>query len=710
RLANVPVHGGLNGGIMQAPDFSRSSARVLHNSSGPQKQRQHKNSDLLTVRSALRALDRSAALGKQSTFALLLEKCCKLKALPEAKRLHSHISRRGLERNTFLTNFIISMYGHCGSVSDARLMFDSMPKRNVVSWNAMIAVYCKHGHGKRALRLLKHMCEDGLQPQKSTFITALNACTHPDLLKRLISLHEVIAKRGHENDLAVGNALINAYGKCGSAKEARKVFHRMQERDIVSWNSMVSAFSRNGYLKKALELIDRMKSHNIEPDKVTFVNLLSGCTSKKDSEMGRAFYQLVLKYGYQSNVFVGTALITMFGKCGCLHDAREIFHGIRHRSVVTWNAMIVAYTQCGCSKEALQLFRGMREGGIDPDKVTFTTILDACVVPEDLEEGRTIHFYAKDCKMDQDVFVRSALVTMYGKCGSLEEAQHVFRSIESPDLVATTAMIGAYAQLGHGEEALGMLCWMVKEDIKPNEVTYLNLLSACAGLSTTSEGKKVHSGLIEGGFDSVVAVGNALVNMYSKCGCVEDARKVFDKTQTRTVVSYTAMLDAYASHGYGKEALAIFRRMQQDGVTPDEVTFVSVLTACSHAGLILEAREHFFSMSLNHGIKPNSSHFTCMIDMFARIGRLDDAETFIKKAPFNVGVVEWMALLSACRNVGDVERAERAAEQVLILDPLCRAAYAILSNVYSKAGRWDDVARLKTRMEQHGVEKQIGCS
>ncbi|MCO5608494.1 hypothetical protein L7F22_062705 [Adiantum nelumboides] len=309
------------------------------------------------------------------------------------------------------------------------------------------------------------MSEDGLQPTKSTFITALNACTHPNLLKGLISLHKLLSKRGHENDLVVGHALINVYGKCGSAKEARKVFHKMREHDIVSWNSMVSAFSQNGHLKKALELIDRMKARNIESDRVTFVHLLSGCTSKKDSEI--------------------------------------------------------------------------------------------------------------------------------------------------------------------------------------------------------VEGKKVHNGLIDDGFDSVKEVGNALVSMYSNCGCVEDARKVFDKTQIRTVVSWTAMLDAYASHGYGKEAFDIFRRMQQDGVKPDTLTFVSVLTACSRA------------------------------------------ETFIKKASFNVGVVEWAALLDSCKNVEDVERAERVAEQVLILDPLCLAAYAVLSDVYRKAGRQDDIARLKTRMEQLGLEKQI---
>lgn len=666
--------------------------------------------DLLTLRSALRGLDRRARLGNPDTFALLLELCSKLKALREGKRLHAHITRRGLHRNTFLANFIITMYGQCGSVSDAFLMFSKMPHRNVISWNAMIAVYGEHGRGKRALRLLKNMHQDGLQPRKSTFITALNACTSPNFLSDLISLHETIAKSGHEKDLIIGNALINAYGKCGSAKEARNVFHEMQERDIVSWNSMISAFSRNGYVKKALELFNRMRMKNVEPDKVSFVNLLSGCRGARDLGLGKMIHEMVLKYGYQSNVFVGTALVTMFGKCGHVDNARQSFNRIKHRTVVSWNAMIAAYSQCGCNKEALQLFQQMRRKDVEPNKITFVNILDACVSPEALEEGKAIHSYSMQCKLDQDVFVRSALINMYGKCGSLQEARTVFKSIRSPDLVSLTAMIGACAQLGHCEEAFDIFLKVDWEDMKPNQVTFINVLSACASLTTVAEGKMIHSALIEGGFDSVVEVGNALVNMYSKCGCVEDARKVFDNTPNRTVVSWTAMLDAYASHGYGKEALQVFRRMQQDGVKPDEVTFVSVLTACSRAGLIMEAREHFFSMSLNHGVSPNSSHYSCMIDMFGRVGRLDEAENFIKKAPFNVGVVEWMALLGACRNYGDVERAERAAEQVLVLDPQCQTAYVVLSNIYSMASRWDDVARLKTQMEQYGVKQQAGCS
>ncbi|KAH7440346.1 hypothetical protein KP509_04G103400 [Ceratopteris richardii] len=660
-------------------------------------------SELLKLRSALRSLEFSAHPAKENTFTSLLELCSRVKSLPEAKRLHHHISRHGLDRNIFFANFIISMYGHCGSVPDARLMFDNMDKRNVVSWNAMISVYGKHGHGKRAVRLLKRMHEDGLQPQKSTFLTALNACTNADLLESLIALHKIIAKQGYKDDIVVSNALINAYGKCGNAMEARKVFHEMKQRDIITWNSIISASSRNGQLKKALKLFHQMKAHNFEPDRLTFLNMLSGCTSVEQLEIGKEIHELILKCGYESDVFVGTALITMFGKCRRINDAWEAFETMHSTSVVSWNAMITAYTECGCHREALQLFWKMPKAGLEPNNITFTAILDACAGPDYLEEGRSIHFYARKCRLWQDKFVRSALINMYGKCGSLEEAQHVFGRIDVIDLVSATAMMGACALLGHADEAFKVLLQMIREGIKPNQVTYIHLLSVCADLATAADGRVIHSGLVEAEFSLVVEVCNALINMYSKCGCVEDARRVFDSMKTFTVISWTAMLDAYALHGRGKEALEIFRRMQQDGGKPDGVTYVSLLTACSHAGLIREAREHFFSMYLNYGIKPNSSHYSCMIDMFARVGRLDEAEKFTKNAPVNVGIVEWMALLGACKNYGDLERAERAAEQVLMLDPSCRTAYIILSNIYSMAGRWDDVASLKKRMEQYDI-------
>jgi pentatricopeptide repeat protein len=210
--------------------------------------------------------------------------------------------------------------------------------------------------------------------------------------------------------------------------------------------------------------------------------------------------------------------------------------------------------------------------------------------------------------------------------------------------------------------------------------------------------------VIEGGYETCIEVGNAMINMYSKCGAVGDARKVFDGLTDKSVVSWTSMLDAYSSHGYGKEALRVFRHMQQDGVKPDEVTFVSVLTACSHAGLLHEAREAFFSMSLDHGIAPKPSHCACMIDMFARVGRLDEAERFLCNMPFKCGVVEWMALLGACRSRGDVQRAERAAEQILALDPRCSGAYINLWSIYTDDDRVDDAARLKARMIHHGVD------
>lgn len=574
----------------------------------------------------------------------------------------------------------------------------------------MIAVYAEHGKGKRAVRLLVRMEMEGVKPLKSTFITVLNACAGPAALAESKVVHARIVDSGFESDTVVGNALINVYCKCASVKDARQTFDKMDQQDIVSWNSMIATYAQNGYIKRAFRLFAQMQLEGVKPDKISFVNLLTACASQAALEKGRMAHGLIVEHGHQSDVFVGTALITMYGKCESVDESRLIFDSLPHRSVVSWNAMFAVYSQHGCNKEALQLFRLMQRKHVKPNKVTFINILDACTGSAALEDGRMIHSCAIQCKLDSDVLVRSALVHMYGNCGNVEQARSLFDKIQEPDVVLWTAMIGAYAQLGHGKEAVDLFRQMEQQGVKPNEVTYINILSACSSLSALAEGKMIHADLIEGGFEQVEAVGNALINMYAKCGGAGEAHSVFIMMTKRNVVSWSAMLAAYALHGHGKDALRLFERMKQEGVKPDEITFVSVLTACSHSGLLDEARQYYSSMSRDYGIVPNSSHCSCMVDLLGRAGRLDEAEDLINKMPFKAGVVEWMALLGACRNYADVARGKRAAEHVLDLDPKCSAAYVVLSNIYGATGRWAEAAKLRTLMVHQGVRKQPGRS
>uniref|UniRef100_UPI0040747504 Synthetic PPR-DYW protein n=1 Tax=synthetic construct TaxID=32630 RepID=UPI0040747504 len=479
---------------------------------------------------------------------------------------------------------------------------------------------------------------------------------------------------------------------------------------VFSWNSKIRGYARNGQPEEALSLYSQMRRSGIKPDNYTFPFVLKACASLSSLKEGKQIHGHVIKSGFESDVYVQSALIDMYAKCGELEDARKVFDEMPERNVVSWNAMISGYAQNGQSEEALELFREMQQEGIKPSEFTFCSVLSACASLGSLEMGKQIHGYVIKSGFESIVFVGNALIDMYAKCGSIEDARKVFDEMPERTVVSWTAMISGYAQNGQSEEALELFREMQREGVKPDEVTLPSVLSACANLGALEQGKQIHAYVIKSGFESDVFVGSALIDMYAKCGSIEDARKVFDKMPERDVVSWNAMIAAYAQHGHGKEALQLFQQMQQEGVKPSEVTFTSILSACSHAGLVDEGHHYFESMSPDYGITPRVEHYGCMVDLLGRAGRLDEAEDLIKSMPFQPNVVVWGTLLGACRVHGDVERGERAAERILELDPESAAPYVLLSNIYAAAGRWDEAAKVRKLMKERGVKKEPGCS
>ncbi len=251
---------------------------------------------------------------------------------------------------------------------------------------------------------------------------------------------------------------------------------------------------------------------------------------------------------------------------------------------------------------------------------------------------------------------------------------------------------------------------MQQEDMKPNNVTFVNALSACASVAALAQGKQIHTQIINNGVKPDRILGTALVSMYSKCGSLADARQVFDKMSQRNLLSWNAMIAGHAQHGGGREALKLFECMQQEGMKPDNVTFISVLSACSHSGLVEEGVRCFESMQVEHKITPTVDHYSCLVDLFARAGRLDDAEKIIMTAPVSADAVMWMTLLGACRLHGEVEWAERVAALIFELEPQNAAVYVLLGNIYARAGRWADEARVRGRMRELGIRKEPGQS
>ncbi|KAJ7536574.1 hypothetical protein O6H91_12G075100 [Diphasiastrum complanatum] len=577
------------------------------------------------------------------------------------------------------------MYAKCARVLDARQVFDSMPEHNVFSWTTIISAYADHRQGKEAINLFQQMQQAGLPPNRFTFAIVLKACTRIQALEQGKQYHLDVIKSGFESDVAIGNTLIDMYAKCGCIEDAHRVFNNMHERNVVSWTAIIAGYAQQGFGKEALDLYEQMTEEGVRPNTVTYAILLKACASIAALEQGKQLHLDIIKSGFESDVIVGSTLIDMHAKCGCIEDARQVFNNMHERSVVSWNAMIAGYAQHGLGKEALDLYEQMKQEGVRPDIVTYVVLLKACGSIAALELGKQLHSDIIRSGFESDLIVGSTLVDMYAKCGCIEESCQVFNNMHERDVVSWNAMIAGYAEHGLGKEAFNLYEQMKQESVQPNKITYLVLLKASASIAALEQGKQVHLDIIKSGFESNVNVGSTLVYMYAKCGCIEDALQVFNNMHERDVVSWNAMIAGYAQQGLGKEALTLWEQMLREGIKPDEVTYVSILSACSHCGLVDKGRHLFDSMCKDHGVIPTIDHYICMVDLLSRAGCLTDAENFIRKMPIHPNAVIWMTLLGAARIHGDVEIGRHAFECVVKLEPEIAAPYVLLSNIYAEA-------------------------
>eukprot|EP01018_Ginkgo_biloba_P026783 Gb_12573 [translate_table: standard] len=421
-------------------------------------------------------------------------------------------------------------------------------------------------------------------------------------------------------------------------------------------------------------------------------------------------HDFILRNSCESDVFVRTALIDMYTKCGNIETARELFDKMSNRNVVSWNAMIAGYAQNGHANEALTLFYQMQLQEEIPDSVTIVSVLHACTRSGDLQQGRSVHNYIIQRGFESDIYVGNSLLAMYAKCGRVDVTRQLFDKMSKRNVVSWNAMIAGYTQNGHDNEALILFHQMPMVEMTPDLATILSVLLGCANLAALQQGKWIHGYIIRSGFESDICVENSLIDMYAKCGNIQIARQLFDKMTERDVVSWNAMIESYGMHGCGEDVLTLFSQMQQTGIRPDDITFIYVLSACSHAGLIKEGWQYFDYMTQNYGITPCMEHYACMVELLGRAGHLDEAQDFIEKMPLEPGASVWGGLLGACRIHSNIKLGKCVADHLFNLQPEHHGYYVLLSNIYAAAGRWDDVANVRTMMKDRGLKKPPGCS
>nr|XP_043634711.1 pentatricopeptide repeat-containing protein At4g37170 [Erigeron canadensis] len=496
---------------------------------------------------------------------------------------------------------------------------------------------CKRHRLTEAIQLLDHIPH----PSPLLYSNLLNLCLQHKSIENTKKIHTHIKSSGFSPGVSGFNRIIDCYCKCGSLVDARKVFDEMRDRDLCSWNILVSGYAKSGRID----------------------------------------------------------------------DARKLFDEMPQRDNFSWTAIISGYVRNDMPNEALDMCRlMMKDCNVKCNKFTICSLLAASAASQRLILGKEIHGHIVRTGIDSDAVVWSALSDMYGKCGSLDEARHIFDKTSDRDVVTWTAMIDRYFKHGRKEEGFVLFSELLKSGNRPNEFTFAGVLNACAHYNMESIGKEVHGYMARIGFDQSSFAASALVHMYCKCGNMEVADKVFKWIPKPDLVSWTSLINGYAQNGQPEEALKLFELLLESGTKPDHITFVGVLSACTHSGLVDKGLEYFNSIKEKHGLVYTVDHYACVVDMLSRSGRFSEAEEMIKEMPMKPDKFLWASLLAGCRTHGNLDLAERAANALFKIEPENAATYVTLSNIYAASGKWHEMTEVRKLMDVNGVVKKPGLS
>nr|UPT48666.1 pentatricopeptide repeat protein AaPPR576 [Agave angustifolia]UPT49188.1 pentatricopeptide repeat protein AaPPR1162 [Agave angustifolia]UPT49495.1 pentatricopeptide repeat protein AaPPR658 [Agave angustifolia]UPT49540.1 pentatricopeptide repeat protein AaPPR796 [Agave angustifolia] len=641
------------------------------------------------------------------TLPILASASAELAHIPFGRSLHAQSVKLGIYNDI---SSLVYMYSKCGAVADALKVFGEMPGRNVVAWTAVVIGCVSNGEWEMGMNFLREMCRDGKVPSWRALEGGIHACGSLGAVDQGRCLHGVSVKVGVEGWCSVRSTILSMYSKCESLEEARRAFGELTERDVVSWTSIVGVYARKGLVGECLELFWEMMGSGIEPDGVLLSCLLVGFANGNNVYGAKAFHGIIVRRNLEVHKLVVNSLLTMYCKFELLDDAAKVFHKMSSQDSEAWNLMLSEYAKKGLDAKCLDLFREMHSVGLGRDCgiSSLIPVISSCSQLGALPLGQSVHCYTIKNAVHGDPSVYNSLIAMYGKCERLDLTRRIFDKMPR-DVITWNAMISAYAHIGHSNDALSLFDQMLLENVKPNSTTLLSALSACSHMAARHKGKWIHEYIKESGLECDISLYTALVDMYAKCGKLETAREVFDSMLERDIVTYNVMISGYGFHGDAKEALEIFGEMERRGVKPNEVTFLALLSACSHVGLVEEGKSLFDRMR-NYSIQPALKHYACMVDLLARSGNLYEAEALIHSMPIEPDGAIWGALLGACHIYNNAEMGERIANKAVEFDPENDGYYVLMSNMFGRYGRWKEVESLRGVMKSRGVRKRAGWS
>ncbi|XP_017235584.1 pentatricopeptide repeat-containing protein DOT4, chloroplastic [Daucus carota subsp. sativus] len=643
------------------------------------------------------------------TCGAILQLCAEFKALSDGKKVHDFVCGNGGEIDEFVCAKLVFMYVNCGDLEEGRRVFDTIENEKVFLWNLLISEYAKIGKYEESVGLFMRMRHLGVEADVYT-LTCVLKCY--GTLGRVVEgerVHGYLLKIGFGSNNSVVNSLIGFYFRCERPDSACKLFDILTDRDKITWNSMISGYVANGCARKALMVFVEMLSESVSVELAVMVNVLVAIGSLERLDLARAVHGYGIKGSLFSETNFANTLLDVYSKCGDMDGSIKIFRNMGQKNVVTYTALMGSYARGSLFIEAIKLFDDMKRDGIKPDVFTATSILHACACNGSLEIGKDVHRYIRESNMQLTLFASNALIDMYAKCGSMEDALTVFSEMPRTDIVSWNTMIGGYSKNRLPNEALDLFVKMQK-DLKPDNVTISCVLPSCGSLSALDRGREIHSFVLKNGLSSDQFVMNALLDMYVKCGALVLARSLFSIMPDKNLVSWTVMIAGYGMHGFGREAVSTFSEMRRAGIKPDSASFISILYSCSHSGLLDEGWSLFNIMRNDCKIEPTLEHYTCMVDLLSRAGKLAKAYSFIKNMPINPDCFIWGVLLRGCRIHHDLKLVEKVAEHIFELEPENTEYYVLLANSYAEAEQWEEVKKLRQKIGLDGLKKERECS
>ncbi|CAA0820772.1 Pentatricopeptide repeat-containing protein [Striga hermonthica] len=592
--------------------------------------------------------------------------------------------------------------------------FEYFSENDVVrSWTSRISSLVRQNRPEDALRLFKSMLASGERPNFVTVLSAIKAACSLGPIILACGLHGFSVKMGLiTSQVTVVTALVGVYSTWDMTS-AWKLYLETTNKDVVLCSAMVSACVGQGNYLGAFKLLKEMSFSNMPPNHVTISSVLPACADMAALYLGKEIHGYVIRNLLFVHTVCGNSLLDMYSKCGCLEAALKVFELMESKDIVSWRIIVRGCIENKSLEKALEFFTRLRACG--EEKV------DECIVQEIIGAhslfgknyiNHGFHTLLMKTGLTAYVPLMTEFLQAYARYGDIESSRKIFDNLEFKDVIAWSAMISVYAQSTQPDKVFDILQQMQLADEKPNEFTFVSLLLACTSLDAMYSGESIHAQITKNGYLTNTYLISALIDMYCKFGRTRQGKAVFDENNNKKdLICWSSMINGYAINGCGEEVLECFSKMLSFGIEPNDVIFISVLSACSHCGFEYEGWSWFNAMETTYGIKPKLAHYACMVDMLSRQGNIEEALEFANNMPIEPDKRIWGAILAGCKNVdGANENLEFVSKKLIDLDPENMSNYVVLSNLYADKGRWDEVEKLRNSVDRKSLRKVVGYS